>query len=382
MGETARTGHFRAKSMSYNPRYWGWARDPGVQWGQNPLGHAKEVGDHPSETARIRHFQAKSVCYSPWFGGGPEVWVCCRSKIHWGFPGRLGIIPVWDKRAKQLERGIFKPNRCAIAHDFRVGQGLGRAVGQKSIGVWKGGVQTGKMVLTGHFWAKSVCYSPQFRGWARGPGVLWVKSQPGHASEVGDHSSVVCLSFCGHLVGQTFETAQNGHFWAISECYSPWFRGWAWGTGPIKVAKLPTEFYPNPGSNPRPLIKGGAAPSTALCKPRLLRIARIIKVATLPTEFYPNPGSNPRSLIKGREAPSIAPCKPRLLRIARIIKVAALPTEFSQYPRSNLLIKDGATSSIAPCEPRLILPTKFSPYPRSNPRSQNFLCTQDQTLDL
>ncbi|PHU13269.1 hypothetical protein BC332_20199 [Capsicum chinense] len=112
---------------------------------------------------------------------------------------------------------------------------------------------------------------------------------------------------------------------------------------------LPTEFYPNPGSNPRPLIKGGAAPSTAPCKPRLLRIARIIKVATLLTEFYPNPGSNPRPLIKGRAAPSIAPCKPRLLRIARIIKVAALPTEFSQYPRSNLLIKDGATSSIAPC---------------------------------
>ncbi|PHT36517.1 hypothetical protein CQW23_24217 [Capsicum baccatum] len=32
---------------------------------------------------------------------------------------------------------------------------------------------------------------------------------------------------------------------------------------PIKVASLPTEFSPYPGSNPRPLVKGGAASSTA-----------------------------------------------------------------------------------------------------------------------
>ncbi|KAM3249697.1 hypothetical protein P3L10_011467 [Capsicum annuum] len=33
--------------------------------------------------------------------------------------------------------------------------------------------------------------------------------------------------------------------------------------GPIKVASLPKEFSPYPGSNPRPLAKGGAVSSTA-----------------------------------------------------------------------------------------------------------------------
>ncbi|PHT97202.1 hypothetical protein BC332_33871 [Capsicum chinense] len=62
------------------------------------------------------------------FGGGPAFRACCGLKIDRGIPRRLGIIPVWsvlifvaiwvDKRAKQHEWGIFRPNRCAIAHDF------------------------------------------------------------------------------------------------------------------------------------------------------------------------------------------------------------------------------------------------------------------------
>ncbi|PHT35877.1 hypothetical protein CQW23_23577 [Capsicum baccatum] len=42
-------------------------------------------------------------------------------------------------------------------------------------------------------------------------------------------------------------------------------RSYGWSLeGPIKVVALPIEFSPYPGSNPRPLIKDGAVPSTAL----------------------------------------------------------------------------------------------------------------------
>ncbi|PHT69287.1 hypothetical protein T459_28774 [Capsicum annuum] len=41
---------------------------------------------------------------------------------------------------------------------------------------------------TKYFWAKLVCYSLQFWGWAQRPGVLWVENRPRHAREVGDRS--------------------------------------------------------------------------------------------------------------------------------------------------------------------------------------------------
>ncbi|KAF3674877.1 hypothetical protein FXO37_06170 [Capsicum annuum] len=138
-GETAKMGHFWAKSVCYSPQFWGWAWGSGVQWAKNQPGHAREVGDHPSMS----------------------------------------------------EQGIFGPIRYAIAHGF---------------GGWP--------------WVQA-CYepkidrdvpgSPPFWEWARVMSILWTKNQSSKASEVGDHPSVVCLDFCGHLGGQTGETAQTGH---------------------------------------------------------------------------------------------------------------------------------------------------------------------------
>ncbi|KAF3616417.1 hypothetical protein FXO37_35075 [Capsicum annuum] len=93
------------------------------------------------------------------------------------------------------------------------------------------GGQTGETMRTGCVRAKSVCYSPWFRGWARGLGVLWFENQLGLARVVGDHPSVVCPIFYGHLGGQTGETPQTGHIRAKSVSYSPRFRGWSWSLG-------------------------------------------------------------------------------------------------------------------------------------------------------
>ncbi|KAF3629895.1 putative BTB/POZ domain-containing protein NPY2-like [Capsicum annuum] len=75
------------------------------------------------------------------FGGEPGVRVCCGPKIDRGVPGRLEIVPVWsvkifmavwvDKRAKWRERGILRPNRCAIAHRFGGGPGVRTCCGPK-----------------------------------------------------------------------------------------------------------------------------------------------------------------------------------------------------------------------------------------------------------
>ena len=66
-----------------------------------------------------------------------------------------------------------------------------------------------------------------------GSGVLWAKNRPGHAREVGDHFTVVRLIFRGHLGGQASETARTGHFRAKSVCYSPQFQGWARESGVV-----------------------------------------------------------------------------------------------------------------------------------------------------
>ncbi|PHT93605.1 hypothetical protein T459_01487 [Capsicum annuum] len=45
--------------------------------------------------------------------------------------------------------------------------------------------------------------------------------------------------------------------------------------GPIKVTALRTEFSPYPGSNPRPLVKGGAASFTALQPMSVCMVMRV-----------------------------------------------------------------------------------------------------------
>ncbi|KAF3612697.1 hypothetical protein FXO38_36678 [Capsicum annuum] len=177
---------------------------------------------------------------------------CCGLKIDRGFPGRLGIVPVWSKLH---ERGIFGPNQYAIARGFEGGprvwaccrskidrgvperwtrdpdvlwaknrSGHSREVGGRHSVVclnFRGHLsgQTGKTVRTQHFWAKSMCYSPQFQRWARSSNVLLGTNRLGRAREVGDLPSVVSLNICGYLGGQTGKTLRMGYFWAKSVCY-------------------------------------------------------------------------------------------------------------------------------------------------------------------
>ncbi|PHU19104.1 hypothetical protein BC332_10255 [Capsicum chinense] len=75
----------------------------------------------------------------------------------------------------------------------------------------------GELARTGLFVAKSVCYSPLYRGWARGPGVSLVKNRLGCAREAGEHLSVSHLSGRGHFICQMGKTARTGHFGAKSE---------------------------------------------------------------------------------------------------------------------------------------------------------------------
>ncbi|PHT73521.1 hypothetical protein T459_24306 [Capsicum annuum] len=111
---------------------------------------------------------------------------------------------------KQCRWGIFRPNWCAIAHGSRsmprelyslnLGSSGIISVIRFNICGHLGG-QMGETARTGHFWAKLVCYSPQFRGWDQGPHMLWVKYQLEYAKEVGDYPSVVRFNIRGHLEG-------------------------------------------------------------------------------------------------------------------------------------------------------------------------------------
>lgn len=144
-----RTGHFRANSICYSPRFYGWARGPRNLWAKKRSGHTRKDGEYPS-IARL----------------------CWR----------------------------------------------GHLVGQ-----------TGKTTLTRHFWAKSMRYSLWFRGWPHGPGVSCDKNRPGYARDAGERPSVACLCGRGQLVAQTGKMMRTGNFKAKLLCYSPWFRGWAGG---------------------------------------------------------------------------------------------------------------------------------------------------------
>ena len=57
-----------------------------------------------------------------------------------------------------------------------------------------------------------MCYSPQFRGWARDSGMSWVKNQSRHAKEAKEIPCISRLCLMVHLVGQAGETADNRAF--------------------------------------------------------------------------------------------------------------------------------------------------------------------------
>lgn len=80
-------------------------------------------------------------------------------------------------------------------------------------------------VQTGHFRVKSVCYSLPFRGWAWGPSVLWVKNRLGYLRKARECPSVGLWGRRAGLGGQTGEMVQTEQFGAKSLCYSPRFWG-------------------------------------------------------------------------------------------------------------------------------------------------------------
>ncbi|PHU15529.1 60S ribosomal protein L2, mitochondrial [Capsicum chinense] len=77
----------------------------------------------------------------------------------------------------------------------------------------------------GHFWAKSVCDSPWFQGWAQGLRVLWAKNHPGYAMEVGNYPIMVRLIFCGYFGRQMGEMVCMGRFGPNQDVIAHNFRG-------------------------------------------------------------------------------------------------------------------------------------------------------------
>ncbi|PHU23242.1 hypothetical protein BC332_08349 [Capsicum chinense] len=234
MEKQQQTGHFRAKSMCYSRRFHGWAMAPGVSWAKNRPRHARETGERPCiarsccmvhlggqtgktvtngvKRQQTGHFQEKSVCYSlrfyEWARALSVPWVenrlrCAREAEERPCVAHHVGRSIWVvKRVKRLQtrtfgplngwngskRGIFKLNRCAIAHDFIGGPSLRTCHGSKidrgmpgrlwsdlvflvHVGwaIWV--VKRAKWQQTGHFRAKSMCYSLRFCGWAQAPGI-------------------------------------------------------------------------------------------------------------------------------------------------------------------------------------------------------------------
>ena len=117
-----------------------------------------EVGDHPSMACLNFYghlggqmdersiFRPNRCAIAHDFGVRHGVRACRGTKINGGVRGRLSIVLVWsvqifvamwvDRRAKQRERGIFGPNWCALAHEFRGGPGVrGCRVSKIDLGV-------------------------------------------------------------------------------------------------------------------------------------------------------------------------------------------------------------------------------------------------------
>ncbi|PHU05684.1 hypothetical protein BC332_26506 [Capsicum chinense] len=233
IGETARMGHFEAKSVCYSPRFWGgprvrgfrrlkidpgmpgrlssvpvlhdWAWGSGLPWAKNQLRHARKAGEHPS-VARLSGwghlvgpfgrsnrrndtnwaFGAKLVCFRPRFQRSARA-ACDRPVPPAGSPG-LNLSP-------QL-RGRRLVNSSALrpAEPGGSRQAYFSASSGKLMAFWEAdespiiahlygrGYLVSKMVemvQTGYFGAKLICHSPRFQGWARGPGMLGKKINPG-----------------------------------------------------------------------------------------------------------------------------------------------------------------------------------------------------------
>ncbi|KAF3673116.1 hypothetical protein FXO37_07155 [Capsicum annuum] len=141
-------------------------------------------------------FWGKFGSYSLWFWVRPMIRRWCGMKIDLGHAKEAG------------ERPSFAC-LCGWGH-----LGRGYLVGQ-----------TGETVRMRLFGAKSMFYILRFWGWGWYSGVPWVKNRPGHAREARKNPSIACLYGRGHLVVQMGETPRTGHFGAKSVCYSPPFRG-------------------------------------------------------------------------------------------------------------------------------------------------------------
>ncbi|PHU11909.1 hypothetical protein BC332_18839 [Capsicum chinense] len=132
---------------------------------------------------------------------------------------------------------------------------------------------------------------------------------------------------------------------------------------PIKVTALPTEFSPYPESNPRPVVKGGAAPSTApqpmlVRNPRvgylLQQITYLVQQISDPFLFFPTVYSSVatgRSYITTDKIPGATDCKAKHDGVINAIntltasvaemtsKRGVIPSKRISYPDTPLKIK-------------------------------------------
>ncbi|PHT57638.1 Methylenetetrahydrofolate reductase 1 [Capsicum baccatum] len=88
------------------------------------------------------------------FRSWPGARECRGFKIDLGIPGRLGIVPMWFVwvggaiwMVKRAKRGIFEPNRCAIAHGFGGGPEVRACRGLKIDLVYQGGWESSRCGL-------------------------------------------------------------------------------------------------------------------------------------------------------------------------------------------------------------------------------------------
>ena len=137
-----------------------------------------------SKMSKMGHFWAKSMGYSPWFW-----WILGVFHTFWE------KYELFIKLSKMSKWVIFEQKAWAIAHGFDRFWVFFTPFGK----IWK--IYSFKNVKMGHFWAKSMGYSPWF--W-------WIL---GHFHTFWKNMKFIKLS----------KTVIFGHFWAKSMGYSPWF---------------------------------------------------------------------------------------------------------------------------------------------------------------
>lgn len=158
--------------------------------------------------------------------GEPGFFLLYGSKINWGMPRRLRTIPVWsfsivvaiwvEKQAKRWEWGIFRLNQSAIDHGSRGGPGIWAWCGKK---IDRGMLGRLGIIPPWFFqYSWSFCLTNRRNDTNRVFLVLFSVL----------YTSVVHLNICGYLGWQTSEMPWTGHFQAKSVCYSPKFQRWAW----------------------------------------------------------------------------------------------------------------------------------------------------------